>query len=175
MKKLLLSLFCVGLSVTSALANPITPDTITFNWKGPQFFRDAELLFETPFLSSQLVDIGDTGRLKAAFGSLPKTTMSVDLKLNDVWTTVYTTNTFAQIIQDIPTSIAYTPAWVEGIRFSSDADHSLTGFGGFDSSLSFTFNKAIPTPEPSATLLLGIGLLSLGGYRHWRQKRHQTM
>ena len=175
MKKLILSLFLVGLSVTSALANPITFDTITFDWKGPSLFHDAELLVEKPFFSSQLVDINDTGLLKASFGSLPESTMRVDLKLDSVWTTVYTTNTYKQIIRDIPTSIAYTPAWVQGIRFTSMDESGLYGFYNFDSSLSFTFNKAIPTPEPSATLLLGIGILGLGGYCHWRQKRYQIV
>jgi hypothetical protein len=100
--------------------------------------------------------------------------MNVDLRLNEVWTTVYTTDRFLYM-QDIP-SMTYMSASVSGIRFTSHPDDSITGFGNFDSSLRFTFsNKAIPTPEPSATLLLGIGLLSLGGYRHWRQKQHQMV
>jgi hypothetical protein len=53
----------------------------------------------------------------------------------------------------------------------SSSDSSGTG----DYTLHITNSAPISTPEPSATLLLGIGLLGLVGYHRWHQKQPQAV
>ena len=193
MKKFLLSLKIVAAFIApQANATPVawSPSTGTFSVDGGfgsyGDFDDGYLTFNTSFVASSIDSITSQYGMFHGHGGI--NSFNIDVKLNGVWTNVYTS---AQVNNSSPDDIQFngliTPGneilfssgVVSGLRLYStnyvgNAFHGLYDYGtnygaGYEDTV-FNFGTlgGAGVPAPGALALLGLGLLGLGGLRRKR-------
>ena len=141
---------------------------------GQSSFTGQDEIEFAPFYSNKLVSVGGLPFFRVNSGPDP-VTFELALKLDNVWTPVFTAVTSSSVripsntLSNILTNIMFPGADVTGMRMGTSPDPNGSVVVGSQTIFTFTFDVS-PVPVPAALPLFATALAGAGIFR-WRRKR----
>ncbi len=179
-----------ALSALALCASSAAHASVVESWTGSNAFNNNfNTITFSGFTANQLTLITGAGTYEASTTGFPNftpvsTTFTLQLDLNNTWTTVdtwTTINTNEQLLSNLSVPMNFSLGTVTGIKLSANPagsflDPTYNNFNSFNwtdwqqEQEQFTFNDVTSTPLP-ATLPLFAGGLGFVGYLTRRRKR----